>query len=271
MIACIINKRETPFSHGSKQPASKQMADRQDIDHILNDWAFEPEQVSVRLVETDDDREVLQMRVEMGILQLELSHRPDAARPGGAESYFDYLVMLAVQEGSDFELTEEQCSEVDREFMQFYQRRICWLALRQYARAVRDADHNIALLDFIRTCSPDEEWTQSHEQYRPFVLFHRTQAACCSELERGDAASAIEELNAGLKRIRMVLADHQGMDEYEDDEFVQQLVDMRETLRNQYSIGRTLKEQLADAVAGERYELAARLRDEIDQRHRKRA
>ena len=29
-------------------------------------------------------------------------------------------------------MTEEQCQEVDREFVQFYHRRVCWLTLREY-------------------------------------------------------------------------------------------------------------------------------------------
>ena len=44
------------------------------------------------------------------------------------------------------------------------------------------------------------------------------------------------------------------------------LVDLRESLRNEYSVGQTLNEQLADAVEREQYELAARLRDELSRR-----
>jgi protein-arginine kinase activator protein McsA len=43
----------------------------------------------------------------------------------------------------------------------------------------------------------------------------------------------------------------------------------RESLRDHYHIGRTLKKQLDDAVASEQYESAARLRDEIANRDRK--
>lgn len=242
------------------------MAKQRHIDAILRDWEFVPGEVSARLVRGTDGREVLQMRIDMGLLQLETSGRPDGARPGGAETYYDYLLALAVHEGDEFLLTEEQCAEVDREFVQYYQRRICWLAMREFRRAVRDADHSLALMDFVRSCSPDEEWTVSHEQYRPFILFHRTQAAALSALEDHGPESAIEQINEGLGCMHGFFDDMDALDRYEDDELVDRLNQLRESLRDHYRIGRTLNEQLADAVASEEYELAARLRDEIARR-----
>ena len=56
------------------------MAENQHIDEILRDWPYEPDSVSVRLTEGDDGRDVIQMRIEMGVLQLETSGRPDGQR-----------------------------------------------------------------------------------------------------------------------------------------------------------------------------------------------
>ena len=93
-----------------------------------------PQARSARLLRAADGREVIQMRVELGLLQLEVDNRPDGQRPG-RDTYFEYLRGLAVHEGEDFELTEEQCAAADREFLQFYHRRICWLALREFSRS----------------------------------------------------------------------------------------------------------------------------------------
>lgn len=242
------------------------MAKRRHIDTILKDWEFVPGEVSARLTRGADAREVLQMRIDLGLLQLEVAGRPDGERPGGAETYFDYLLALAVHEGKDFVLTEEQCAEVDREFVQFYQRRICWLALREFERAVRDADHSLALMNFVRDCSPSEEWTMSHEQYRPFILFHRTQASALVTLEEKGPEASIEEINQGLTRMRELYVEFELEDRFEEDELVERLDQLRESLRDHYHVGRTLHEQLADAVASEQYELAAQLRDEIARR-----
>jgi len=238
------------------------MAKRRNIDQILQDWDYQPGEVAARVVRGQDGRELLQMRIDLGLLQLEVTGRPDGTRPNGAETYFDYLLALTVHDGRDFVLTEEQCAEVDREFVQFYQRRICWLALREFSRAVRDADHSLAFMDFVKNCSPDEQWTMSHEQYRPFILFHRTQAG----LENKGPEAAIEQINQGLNRMREFFVEHEAEEQFEEDELVTRLDQLRESLRDHYHVGRTLGEQLADAVASEQYELAARLRDEIARR-----
>ena len=44
-----------------------------------------------------------------------------------------------VRQGRRFVLSEDQCLEADREFIQFYHRRICWMALENFRRAVADA------------------------------------------------------------------------------------------------------------------------------------
>lgn len=244
------------------------MAKQRHIDAILRDWPFEAGEVTARLVRGGDGREVLQMRIDMGVLQLEVENRPDGARPGGAETYFDYLVGVAVHEGDNFVLSDEQCAEADREFVQFYQRRICWLALREFRRAIRDADHSLAFMDFVRKYSPSDQWTNSHEQYRPFILFHRTQAAALAELEDNGPEAAIEEIQKGLARIRELYVAIEAEEQYDEDELVVRLDQLRESLRDHYHIGKTLNEQLAEAVAKEQYELAAKLRDEIARRPR---
>ena len=115
--------------------------------------------------------------------------------------------------------------------MQFYHRRVCWLALREFRRAATDADHTLAFMDFVRDHSPDEEWTLSHEQYRPFVLFHRTQAATLATLEEAGPEEALQELNRGLQRFRELFTQYEAEEQFEDDELVQRLMELRDTLR----------------------------------------
>ena len=122
-------------------------------------------------------------------------------------------------------------------------------------------------MDFCRTHSPDENWTLSHEQYRPFVMFHRIQAAAFAVLEDDQGAElAIEEINQGLESLRNMFEDFGAAERFDDEELVQQLSDLREELRKKYRVGMTLSEKLADAVAREQYELAAKLRDELDRK-----
>jgi len=239
------------------------MATPRDIDSVLKGFEFKPGEGNARLFKARSGREVVQMRVDMGVLQMETDLRPDGQRPHGAETYYDYLVGEAIREGGSFRLSREQCSEADREFVQYYHRRICWLSLREYRRAAKDADHSLAFMDFVREHSPDDEWTLSHEQYRPFVLFHRVQAGALALLEDQGPEAAIVEINRGLEQFRNLFERYDAADQYSEDELVRRLEEMRESVRQRYDVGRTLGEQLADAVLAENYELAAKLRDRM--------
>ena len=235
------------------------------LDDILSDWSFDPAMLNARLIKGKDGREVIQMRVDMGILQLETTGRPDGNSFREHETVLDYL-KLEQLENSERELTEDECGEVDREFMQFYHRRICWLRLQYYHRAVMDADHTLQLMDISDKMSPDEEWSGAHEQYRPFVLFHRTQAHALGELEENTAEEAVQAINAGLETMKGFFAKYDAEDHFESDELVVRLIELREKLRSEYDVGQTLREQLEEAVELEQYERAARIRDELTRR-----
>ena len=237
-----------------------------DIDHIFEDWPHQPGVVSARLLRAHDGRNVLQMRIELGVLQMEVDGRPDGERPGGHNTSLEAMIDEAAAAGDAFKLDEDGCFELDREFLQFYHRRICWLALREFERAIADADHTLAMMAFSAVHSPDPQWTMLHEQYRPFVLFHRTQAAALLKLKIATPEQAIEEIDAGLLRIREVFERLEAEEQFAEDELVEQLVHLRESLREEYRVGRTLGEQLSEAIAAEEYERAARLRDQIRRR-----
>ncbi len=235
------------------------------LDELLREWKFDPHALSVRLVKGADGRDVIQMRVDLGILQMETQGRPDGEQVEGYATFLDRILELEKQD-PDFVMDDDQCFEADREFVQFYHRRISWLRLQHYHRAVEDAEHTISLMDLCRDHSPDDEWTMSHEQYRPFVMFHRTQASALAALDEVDAEKAILALDKGLEEIRVVFVEHEAEEEFDDDEMVVQLMRMRDSLREEYHLGPSLQEQLTEAVKSEQYELAAQLRDELARR-----
>lgn len=236
-----------------------------DLDYLLNDWPYEPETLCARLIKAGDGRDLIQLRVDLGILQLETHGRPDGLRPQGHDTLLDCLSKQEAVD-PDFELDDATCQEVDREFVQFYHRRVAWLRLQRFERAVQDADHTLALMDFCREHSPCEDWTLQHEQHRAFVLFHRTQAAALQAIEEQAPEDAVEAINDGLDLIEDNFVEMGWEEHFESDELVERLMELRESLRSDFSIEKTLNEQLADAVASEQYELAARLRDQMSQR-----
>jgi hypothetical protein len=98
-----------------------------DLDEVIKGWPFNPDRGEqlARVVRAGDGREVLQVRVELGLLQLEVTGRPDGVRPHGFDSYLDYLLHRAARGGAaprgkapGFLMSKEQCAELDREFTQ---------------------------------------------------------------------------------------------------------------------------------------------------------
>lgn len=242
------------------------MKEHHDIDEILTEWPFDPFNVNVRQLHLPG-RDVLQMRVDMGLLQMEIAGRPDGKRPHGAKTYFDYLTKKSMQSG-EFSLNENHCIEIDREFVQYYHRRVCWLQLKEFNKAVADADHTLQLMDFCKQYSADEQWSISHEQYRPFVIYHRTQAAALGAIEdedNDDPELAIKEVDLGLERMRLLFEEYEADDQFEEDELVVRLTEFRDSLKEKYEIGDPLDQQLAEAIELEDYEKAAEIRDLIKQ------
>ena len=253
----------------SEQPDKKSHAQQDLIDHLLRSWPLNPKSLTVRLVYASQQRRVIQMRIEMGLLQLETEGRPDGTRPFGSRTVLDYLDGKVLHDPDGFILNDDECFECDREFIQFYHRRVCWLTLREYDAAQRDARHTLRLMDLCRDHSPSDAWTASHEQYRPFVVYHRAQAEAMSLLAREEPADAIHAINRAIPEVEEAFL-ATGDDDMEKVHVVARLVELRETLRERFDVGRTLQEQLADAIESEQYELAARLRDTLGRQRRNR-
>src|SRR5881275_2809868 len=101
---------------------------RRDMDETLQGWSYEPEpgEVIAREVRARDGRMVIQIRVELGVLQLEVGGRPDGTRPHGFPTYLEYLRHRAATRGAaqhgkspSWTMSPEHCVEADREFVQF--------------------------------------------------------------------------------------------------------------------------------------------------------
>src|SRR6201986_5065216 len=61
-----------------------------DISPLLDHWAYKPGQVVVRKFKGKDGKEKIQLRVDLGLLQMNADGRPDGKRPFGHNSLFDY-------------------------------------------------------------------------------------------------------------------------------------------------------------------------------------
>ena len=87
---------------------------------MLKGWDYEPGTINVRKINGLDGEPKLQMRLDLGLLQMEMTGRPDGRRPHGSESLLDYyekqLASTARSNGTElgFHLTPISASRCAR-------------------------------------------------------------------------------------------------------------------------------------------------------------
>lgn len=256
-----------------------------DLTSIMADWPADSGGIRSRKI-TVEGQSFIQLRIDLGVLQMAMDGRPDGDRPYGFETALAWLEKQSKQQGDAFELTDDQQVELTREMLQFYRRRISLMALAKqaqtddnleeaddlYRRAIRDAEHNIAILDLM--AAADAEVLEEHEQYRPFILMHRATCRAERALLIHDPDQAIEDLKHGIFEIDQCSEDIDDPDEEDSvmtpEHFIAELRRFERHIRKLYRRQRTLPEQLQDAISAERFEQAARIRDALADRSRAR-
>jgi hypothetical protein len=248
---------------------------KRDLSYFLTDWQFDPTDICARKIRGRDGREKLQVRLDLGVLQMEIKGRPDGETPKGHASMLDhYLDKLEAHrkkgESDDtFRLDADECGDLGQEGLLFYHRYICLLRLGEFEGVVRDTTHNLALLDLVQAYAEDEEDRLSFEQYRPYVLMINTRAKGELCLLDEDHQGALQRIEEGMSKIRASL---EACEEIDGEEELQALSTWAEEIDRDKP--RTLLQQLTldlqQAIADERYEQAAKLRDRLrtlDHRH----
>src|SRR5579863_4062039 len=91
-----------------------------DISHLLEQWDYQPGQVVVRKFTGKDGVEKIQLRVDLGILQMNAEGRPDGKRPLGHASIYDYYQSkqfrhLTANTADQFRLKLEDCAKLQFE------------------------------------------------------------------------------------------------------------------------------------------------------------
>ncbi|CAN5810163.1 hypothetical protein BH11PLA1_BH11PLA1_21200 [soil metagenome] len=61
-----------------------------DLSELLRAWPYEPGRLNVRVIESADGEGRIQMRLDLGILQMHMTGRPDGQRPRGFQSLLDF-------------------------------------------------------------------------------------------------------------------------------------------------------------------------------------
>ncbi|TVQ63239.1 MAG: hypothetical protein EA378_02845 [Phycisphaerales bacterium] len=61
-----------------------------DLTELLREWPFEPGRINVRVIRGSDGEPLIQVRLDLGLLQMRTEGRPDGQRPHGFDSLLDY-------------------------------------------------------------------------------------------------------------------------------------------------------------------------------------
>jgi hypothetical protein len=249
-----------------------------DISPILDSWHFDPGQPVVRIIRGDDGRERVQMRLDLGILQMEMAGRPDGQRPFGCESLLEYYrreqetYEAAHLDSAPFQLEHDACAQLWREGIQYYHRYLAFWILELYDLCARDTRRNLDLFEFVRNHAPEDHIKFHFDQWRPYVTMIHTRALATPMLEANRLGGALQTIDAGIDRIHEFLDEYDLTDKQEGCQELQNLERWREEILagsnwEQESEPTTrievLRRQLRDAVQNEAFEEAASLRDEI--------
>jgi hypothetical protein len=242
-----------------------------DLSDLLRDWPYEPGRLQVRKIVGSDGREKLQLRLDMGVLQMEMNGRPDGREPHGVESELEFQMDRATKGGDDFELSEDDVSELQAEGVQYYHRYLALFQLGDWAAVIRDTKRNLEMFSFTAKHAPNEDAAWSVQQFRPYVLMMNTRAKANLALERDDVDAAIALVEKGISTIDKFLKDN-NRDGQEDNSELRNLEEWLGELRQIKPLTpcEKLHREMERAGEDEKYERAAELRDAIRNLQRKR-
>ena len=238
------------------------------MNSILNDWPHENGNIKVRKIAGLDGREKLQLRVDLGVLQMETTGRPDGQRPHNCESLLEYhqkRAARAEEKGEAYELTSEQCAELQQEGIQYYHRYLSLFQINDFAGVVRDTQRNLDLFTFVTEHTDRDELSWTLQQFRPYVLMMNTRAKASILLGQGKFAEAVAEIERGRDAIGDFFQDSNFPELVSKSSEIAFLNEWLEEVKAKRPLSKLeiMQREMETAITKELYERAAELRDAI--------
>jgi UvrB/UvrC motif-containing protein len=243
-----------------------------DITQLLDQWDFEPGQVSVRKFKSKDGAEKLQLRVDLGLLQMNAQGRPDGKRPFGRESLMDHQEARLEKHRQDhggsedgFALQAADCAKLQQECIQYHHRYICLFQLEDYHGVISDTDRNLKAFDFVKRHAASSELSWALQQFRPQLLLMRARAKGQLALQAGSYDEVFNTVESSIQELRSFYNENHRFDLLEQSDEIRSLEAWREEIRanRPRSEREKLESALDEAVRKENYEEAAKVRDQL--------
>ena len=261
-----------PAGPGGESPTPRRRSRNKDISKVLSGWDYEPGSLNVRKITGIDGREKLQMRLDLGLLQMEITGRPDGRQPHGFESLLDYFEQQLSQHRrenggtSGFHLTPDQCQQLREEAVMYYHRYLSLFILGDFPGVVRDTSRNLRVLDLCGQFATEDHDRFVLEQYRPYIIMMNTRARASMQFKDEQFNKALSTVTEGLDQIREFFIRFGQEEVFDKSSEVKILKRFARTIRKKLPVDplERLQHKLQRAIKREDYEEAARLRDLIN-------
>ncbi len=243
-----------------------------DISALLDQWDYQPGQVVVRKFRGEDGSDKIQLRVDLGLLQMNAKGRPDGKHPFGHESLLEHfqeqLKRFRREHASDdksFRLAAEDCGKLQQEAIQYHHRYICLFQLEDFDGVIADAERNLKVFDFVQRYAATEDLAWSLQQFRPQLLMMRVRARGAIALKDNRYEEMIQVVEDGLEEIRQFYREHDRQDLLENSGELQSLEMWLDEIQKKRPLTarEKLETKLDELVRSENYEEAARIRDAL--------
>ncbi|HEV7869477.1 MAG TPA: UvrB/UvrC motif-containing protein [Chthoniobacteraceae bacterium] len=243
-----------------------------DLNDLLRDWPHEPGMIKVRKILGTDGKEKIQLRIDLGLIQMETKGRPDGQEPHDCESLLEFHQMRArrmEKKGETFALTADEIGDLQQEGIQYYHRYISFFQLSDYLGVIRDTQRNLDMFEFVAKYAERDELSSSVEQFTPYVLMMNTRAKASIELERENFPAALEKIETGMEKIRNFYETMENPEAAANSPELSFLGEWLEEVKAKQPMTKVEKMQreMDNAIAAEAYERAAELRDAIKALH----
>jgi UvrB/uvrC motif len=245
-----------------------------DITELLANWDYQPGQVVARRFQGQDGTEKVQLRVDLGVLQMNATGRPDGKRPMGHGSWFEFqqdrLRKHRREHGDDeeFSLDGEACAKLQQEAIQYHHRYICFFQLEDFAAVEGDCERNLKVFEFVAEFAESDELAWSLLQFAPQLIMMRTRARGTAALRKKKFANAVKAIEEGMEELEAFYRDNEREELLENSGEIASLKHWLEEVRTRKPLTEIEKLQRAldEAILQEDYEKAAKVRDQMRKR-----
>src|SRR5437660_1250368 len=171
----------------------------------------------------------------------------------------------AEQKGEAYELTPEQCAELQQEGIQYYHRYLSLFQINDFEGVVRDTQRNLDLFSFVNEHTDREDFSWGLQQFRPYVLMMNTRGKASIFLAQGKFADAMAEIERGREAIVEFLQQSNFPELASKSAEIAFLDEWLEEVKSKRPLSKLeiMQREMETAIAKELYERAAELRDAI--------